>query len=178
MLVTEPEARFAVQRQHVADLYVSLRDGVFRSLITAGLDAARAQEVTQEAFLRLYVALRTGTAVENSRSWVYRVAHNLAVDILARQSRESMMPETIRETISSERPSAEQALISKQRNERVALAIAQLSAQQRTCLEMRAQGLRYREIAEALQIRPSTVGEFLRRAIRQLRKWNLCDEDR
>jgi DNA-directed RNA polymerase specialized sigma24 family protein len=49
-----------------------------------------------------------------------------------------------------------------------------LSRQQRLCLELRGQGLQYRQIAEVLQVRTSTVGEFLRRGIKQLRRWNEC----
>lgn len=165
-------------RQRVADLYVAVRDGVYRSLITAGLDAAKAQEATQEAFLRLYILFRDGGTVENPRAWVYRVAYNFAMDSLARQSREFGISDAMMERLVIDEHSAEQHLINKEWMERVHQAIQRLSSQQRLCLELRAQGLQYQEIAEVLQIRPSTVGEFLRRAIQHLRKWNLCDEER
>src|SRR5579862_3913364 len=163
-------------RQRVADLYEAARSGVYRSLIAAGFDSERAREATQEAFLRLYVSLRDGAEIENRRAWVYRVAHNIALDSLARQSRESGMPDALAETAASRHESAEQGMIQRQWIENVRRAIAQLSPQQRTCLELRAQGMKYQDIAEVLQIRPSTVGEFLRRAIRQLRKTNLCSQ--
>jgi RNA polymerase sigma-70 factor (ECF subfamily) len=51
-------------------------------------------------------------------------------------------------------------------------AFQNLSKQQRLCLELRAEGLRYREIAAALGIQTSTVGRFLGRAMIRLRKWN------
>jgi len=162
----------------VADLYVACREGVYRSLITVGLDPARAQETAQDAFLRLYVQLRDGAEIENPRAWVYRVAHNIGVDTLSRDARESVMPDGFADSLASDHRSAEDELIGKEWTDRVQRAIRKLSTQQRLCLELRAEGLRYQEIAEVLQIRPSTVGEFLRRAIRQLRKWNLCDQDR
>jgi len=49
-----------------------------------------------------------------------------------------------------------------------------LSKRQRLCLELRAQGLRYQEIAELLDIKTSTVAELLRRGFERLRKWNQC----
>ena len=49
-------------------------------------------------------------------------------------------------------------------------AIENLSPQQRSCLHLRAEGFRYREIAGILGINPSTVGEFLQRAVKRLRK--------
>ena len=64
--------------------------------------------------------------------------------------------------------SAEQLLMERQRNRRVIEAMEDLSPQQRNCLYLRSEGLRYREIAEVMNISPSTVNEFLRRAISRL----------
>ena len=49
-------------------------------------------------------------------------------------------------------------------------AIQRLSEQQRRCLFLRLEGLRYPEIGSALGISASTVGEFMRRAIARLKK--------
>jgi len=167
---------WTVSQQEVAELYAAARGGVYRSLIMMGVDPARAQEATQEAFLRLYVELSDGGLVENPRAWVYRAAHNVALDWIARQSRESGWSDVFVGTLISPHISAEQELIDQESAERVQQAIQSLSMRQRLCLEMRAQGMQYQEIAEALQVRPSTVGEFLRRAIRRLRKSTLCDQ--
>jgi RNA polymerase sigma-70 factor (ECF subfamily) len=164
-------------RQRVADLYASLRDGVCRSLTATGLDVASAQEATQEAFLRLYTELRDGKTVDNPRAWVYRVAYNFAMDSLARKSRETGISQMMTNTLNTGDAGAEHDLIEREWVERVQRSIQQLSTQQRLCMELRAQGLQYQEIADVLQIRPSTVGEFLRRAIKHLKKQNLCDQD-
>ena len=52
----------------------------------------------------------------------------------------------------------------------VVAAVRDLSPQQRNCLHLRAQGLRYREIAETMGISSSAVGEFLRRAVVRLKE--------
>ena len=49
-------------------------------------------------------------------------------------------------------------------------AVENLSDQQRRCLRLRLEGLRYPDIAAVLGISSSAVGEFLRRAIAKLRK--------
>jgi RNA polymerase sigma-70 factor (ECF subfamily) len=165
--------RRTLQRQQVTDLYAAERDGVFRSLIVVGLSRAKAEESTQEAFLRLYTALRNGSVIDNPRAWVYRVAHNLAVDALGYEARESDNLGAVLETAVSSNGSAEKHLIHEESLENLRAAVAKLSKQQRLCLELRAEGLRYQDIANVLQIRTSTVGEFLRRAIQQLRKYNL-----
>jgi RNA polymerase sigma-70 factor (ECF subfamily) len=46
--------------------------------LTGDLD--RAQELTQEVFLRTHRALLRGVQMENSRAWLYRVASRLATD--------------------------------------------------------------------------------------------------
>jgi len=60
--------------------------------------------------------------------------------------------------------------MNRQRRSRVEQAIGSLSRQQRQCLFLRAEGLRYREIAEAIGISSSSVSEFLKRAVAKLRK--------
>jgi RNA polymerase sigma-70 factor (ECF subfamily) len=64
----------------------------------------------------------------------------------------------------------EDRLINEERTKLLRDAISHLSTQQKACLELRAQGLRYREIGEIMGISTSTVGEFLRRAIARLRE--------
>jgi RNA polymerase sigma-70 factor (ECF subfamily) len=49
-------------------------------------------------------------------------------------------------------------------------AVKSLSPQQRQCLHLRAEGLRYREIADATGVTISTVAEFLRRAVARLKR--------
>jgi RNA polymerase sigma-70 factor (ECF subfamily) len=51
--------------------------------------------------------------------------------------------------------------------------VKSLSEQQRRCLFLRVEGLRYPEIGSALGISASTVGEFLRRAMERLKKVQL-----
>ncbi len=170
-LATEPTFQWTAERQLVADLYSEIRKGVYQYLLTLGLDADRAQEFTQEAFLRLFHKLREGSAIENPRGWIYRVAHNLAVDSAEAHARESELSDALMSTLAGSGQDAEQALIEREWLEGFRNAVQGLSHQQRRCMELRAQGLRYREIAEVLRVGTPTVGEFLRRAAKHLRDW-------
>jgi len=49
-------------------------------------------------------------------------------------------------------------------------AVESLSEQQKRCLFLRLEGLRYPEIAAAMGISASAVSEFLRRAMARLKK--------
>ncbi|MGH8731168.1 MAG: RNA polymerase sigma factor, partial [Burkholderiales bacterium] len=69
----------------VTELFDLLRDPIYRYLSGRLGDRAEAEDLTQEVFLRLYTSLQKGQAVGNVRAWVFRVAHNLAIDQFRRQ---------------------------------------------------------------------------------------------
>lgn len=157
-------------RDLVEAAFVQSREEIYVYVITLGLDPGAAQELTQEAFLRLHIELEKGTQVRNPRAWAFRVAHNLAVTARAEQRRTQDLDAEIESTVACGATDPERALIEKERLRRLAQALNGLSAQQRQCLHLRARGLRYQEIAETLGIASSTVGEFLQRGIARLRK--------
>ena len=55
-------------------------------------DLARAQELTQETFLRAYRALIKGERWDNPRAWLYRVASRLATDDYRRRKLLQWLP--------------------------------------------------------------------------------------
>jgi RNA polymerase sigma-70 factor (ECF subfamily) len=138
---------------------------VCRYLVSLGLRQAVASEIVQEAFLRLYRHLRSRGRSENLRGWVFRVAHNLAVNELKR-SGAAEAEELGTEADPGGDP--EQVLLRKERMGRMQAAIRALPRRQQECLHLRAEGLRYREIAEALGIGVSSVAESVQRAMETL----------
>jgi len=164
------ERSVAALRDEVSRLFEEARDDVYRYLLTLGLHPPRAQEATQEVFLRLYAALRKGEKLENPRAWVFRVAHNLGLKILARQNSEAPFDPQWREQYAGASGNPESELLERERMSRFHSAVEGLSEQQRRCLFLRMEGLRYPEIGSVLGISASTVGEFLRRAMERLKK--------
>jgi RNA polymerase sigma-70 factor (ECF subfamily) len=154
----------------VGELFESARNDVYYYVLTLGPPPAQAQEITQEAFLRLYASLKTGDPIENMRAWVFRVAHNLALKSRTRESKLHPLETELESQLRGRYQDIESELIHRDRQERFAEAVAGLSPQQRQVLHLRAEGLRYREIAEVLGLGTSTVNEFLRRAISKLKK--------
>jgi RNA polymerase sigma-70 factor (ECF subfamily) len=162
-------------RREVADVYVSAHEGVLRYLIGSGINPDTAAEAAQEAYLRLYTALRDGEEIRQPRLWVYRVARNVALNVLRREaSTRSAFSEALEATLASGEASVEKTLIEREWMESFGEAMRHLSERQRLCLELRSQGLRYREIAEVLEIEISTAAEYVRRGIEELKKWNRC----
>jgi len=157
-------------QDQVAQLFEESRDDVFRYLLNLGLYPPQAQEAAQEVFLRLYTALKKGEEIQNSRGWIFRVAHNLGLKIRARESSQSPFDAGLEARLSGPAMDPEQSLIEREQELRFHQAVERLSEQQRRCLLLRLEGLRYPEIGSALGISASAVGEFLRRAISRLKK--------
>src|SRR5215467_10463302 len=153
--------------QQVTHAFEESRDDVYRYLLTLGLAPPHAQDAVQEVFLRLHVALRKGESIRNPRGWVFRVAHNLGLDWRAKERTEPL--EAAAEALLRDlRPPADVGLIERERMKQIGDAWKTLSPQQRQCLHLRAEGLKYAEIGETLGISISTVREFLTRAIARL----------
>jgi len=159
-------------RQEVAELFVATQEGVIRFLITTGLNPSTAEEAAQEAFLRLYKARSEGEEILQPRSWVYRVARNVALNSRRNSRNDSAFSDALEAAIASTEISAEKRLIERESLEAFREAMKRLSERQRLCLELRSQGLQYREIGEILDLRISTVAEYTRRGIEELKKWN------
>lgn len=156
-------------QEQVTRAYEDARDDVYRYLIMLGLPPPQAQEATQEVFLRLYVTLEKGSDVQNIRAWIFRVAHNLGVDMHAKKQFQPLEP-ALEAVLRDGSRGVEMDLIEKETMTQIGEAWKTLSPQQRQCMHLRAEGLRYREIAEAMDISISTVRAFLSRAILRLRK--------
>jgi len=157
-------------RDVVADLFQEAREDVYRYLLTLGLYPPQAQEATQEVFLRLYTTLRKGEEIQNHRAWIFRVAHNLGLKVRARQNPLTAFDPEMESRLASPAADPERSLLDRERNLRFHQAVEGLSDQQRRCLFLRLEGLRYPEIGAALGISASAVGEFLRRAIVRLKR--------
>jgi RNA polymerase sigma-70 factor, ECF subfamily len=143
-----------------------------RYLQFLGIDAETAQEVVHEAFLKLHQHLLGGGDRTNLRAWLYRVAHNAGRNAQAafRSSKTDFLPDvTIAGEVASGAASAEEELLAAERTRLMREAIERLGAAQKDCLLLRAQGFKYREIAEVLGVSVSTVGENIQRGLEKLK---------
>jgi RNA polymerase sigma-70 factor, ECF subfamily len=143
-------------------LFEQQRLSVYRYLVSLGLRPQVAGDIAQESFLRLYRHLRARGSNENLRGWVFRVAHNLAMNELKRAGTAEAEP---RDSEVDPNGDPEQALLQKERMRRMQTAISRLPRRQQECLHLRAEGLRYREIAHVLGIGISSVAESVQRAL-------------
>jgi RNA polymerase sigma-70 factor (ECF subfamily) len=157
-------------QEQVSELYETLRDDVFRYLLLLGAGHEQAQELCQETFLRLYTELRKGTRLDSPRAWVFTVARNCATAAMTSSAAFESIDASLEDQLAASSPTPERSALDREKLQRLHKAVCALSHQQRHCLHLRAEGFRYREIAEIIGISTSSVGEFLRRAVSRLRK--------
>jgi RNA polymerase sigma-70 factor (ECF subfamily) len=168
-------AELAVTARELAGRYYrEERDSIYRYLVSLGTNPSEAQDLTQETFLKLYIALRNRKQIENMRAWLFTVASNLAMNHRRWwKYRPSAREEDVTRWMRSEadtQDTPEQALLHRETAMRLKEAIRGLSRQQQACLHLRTEGFRYREIARILGVSLPTVAEFLRRALTKLKK--------
>jgi RNA polymerase sigma-70 factor, ECF subfamily len=154
------------------DLFEELRDRLLRYLLALGLSVHDGEEIIQDSFLLLFQHLRRGRARQNLRGWIFRVARNLALKQRAanqvRLRRIVEFDETSPDQSVDRSPNPEEQLQSELRQKRLLAVVQALPEQDQSCLCMRAEGLRYREIAEALGISLGSVAASLARSLAKL----------
>jgi RNA polymerase sigma-70 factor (ECF subfamily) len=158
--------------QEVILLFDELRSPLLRYLLAFGLPPQDGEEVIQEVFLALFQHLRRGRPRENLRGWVFRVAHNLSLKRRIARTREAGnaagSQEFLAATQADPAENPEQQLLTSQRRERLQAVLRALPELDQCCLSLRAEGLRYREIASVLDISLGSVAASLGRSLARL----------
>ena len=158
--------------------FEQLRVPVFRFLLRKTRDMGRAEELSQEAFLRLCRHLQEGRALDNPKAWLFTVANNLAIDTKRNDSNIADLDEhtwkEIEESRSGTQIDPEELMLQDERLDRLHVAVLNLTTLQRECLHLRAEGLRYREIAEVLGISLGAVANSLEKSLSRLSRADEC----
>lgn len=131
-----------------------------------------AQDVAQEAFVRVYKS--AGTFRDDGRfsPWLYKIAGNVSLSERSKRAKEALNVDydSLEDTNDSG-VVVEDQVLAKITGEQLSRGIAKLSAQHKTVLVMHIyQGLTYVEIGEAIGIPTGTVKSRLFYAIRKLRE--------
>jgi RNA polymerase sigma-70 factor (ECF subfamily) len=158
--------------KEVVELFDELRDRLLRYLLCLGLSAHDGEEIIQESFLLLFQHLQKGKSRENLRGWVFRVSRNLALKL--RQENQTHLrrsvefDESLLERQSMGGPDPEELVWNRQRQKRLRAVVNALPEQDQSCLYLRAEGLRYREISETLGMSLGSVAASLARSLGKL----------
>lgn len=172
LLFTDAEAECGTLEDRITQYFATWREALCRYLQVILRDQGEAEDLTQECFLRLYQELRQNRQIHETKGWLFRTGHNLAVDHYRRRDSHSQGTVDIgrMEIVDERHLSCEESMLHNERIALVRAAADRLPQQQRLCLQLRTEGFRYREIAEILQVSESTVSEGIRRALVRLMK--------
>ncbi|UCG57985.1 MAG: RNA polymerase sigma factor [Phycisphaerales bacterium] len=136
-----------------------------------------AEDIVQEAFVRLHrqVAGHGSASVRHLTTWLFRVAHNLTIDVLRKRSRRKQVPETaVDPEVLSEKQATDEldALgeVLRQEARQVALReLAQLDNEQRQVVLLKViQGMTLRQVAEVVGVSVSLVNYRLNQGLKEL----------
>jgi RNA polymerase sigma-70 factor (ECF subfamily) len=157
--------------REVMGLFERFRNPLLRYALSFGLPVHDAEEIVQEVFLSLFRHLQLRRSRKNLRGWLFRVAHNLAL-------KQSYANQRTRGSKASERaiaeeqldplPGPEEQLSSAQRRHHLLAIVHALPEADQACLQLRAEGLRYREIAAVLGMSLGAVSISLTRSLARL----------
>jgi RNA polymerase sigma-70 factor (ECF subfamily) len=144
-------------------------------------NAAIAEELAQEVFLRVYRSRGSYAADAKFTTWLYRIATNLAVNHARdnkheRPEEKASLDEVDEDTgmsldVADDRPNVEQELLRGERLRAIRQQVEALPERQRVAVMMhKYQELDYRQISEVLHLSESATKSLLFRAYETLRQ--------
>ena len=141
-----------------------------------------ADEVVQETFLRCYKRLDSFESRSTFSTWLYRIASNCALDLLAKRKQDKTHivendareddgnPEERTLDYASPQPGPERMLLSSELRQRVAGAMKRLTDVERTAFVLRHfEGRSIAEIGAVLKVREEAVKNTIFRAVKKMR---------
>jgi RNA polymerase sigma-70 factor, ECF subfamily len=157
----------------IIGLFDEFRARLLRYALSFGLSVHDGEEIIQDVFLSLYRHLQLGRSRKNLRGWLFRVVHNLS---LKRRCAVHRVLETLHWDCSLMEkqidlaPNPEERLAEAQRHDRLRAVLQALPERDQSCLHLRAEGLRYREIADVLGMSLGAVSISLTRSLARLER--------
>ena len=129
-------------------------------------DRSQAEEIASDAFSKLS-RQRAGIFRREFHplAWVYRVAVNGGLDALRSNARRRKREEPVEaDRLRAADSGALEGMLRAERCARVRAVLAELKPRDAQLLLLRAEGMAYRELAEAIGVQASSVGTLLARA--------------
>jgi len=132
-------------------------------------DRAAAEDVAQEAFLKVWRRAKSFKGRSSFSTWLYRVVVNQCLNFRRKRARAKNVP--LDEAIAADGPGLDERLDEARRAAAVRAAVDELPPRQRMALILsKFEGRSYREIAEIMRTSTSSLESLLFRAKRNLKK--------
>jgi RNA polymerase sigma-70 factor (ECF subfamily) len=129
------------------------------------VDRSRREDLFQEIALGLWQAIPRFRGDSSERTWLYRIAHNIAISTLdtrrRRERSELPITDSIESPTAGEAP--DQAVLSGEKRDAMMKAIRELPASARQVIVLYLEGLSYEEIEEISGLSQSAIATRLSR---------------
>ncbi len=152
----------------VDEVYEAHHLYLYRYLIAVVHDPALAEDILQEAFLRLIRERSAGRSPDEPRAWLYRVATNIAISGIRRARTATRSLPSLGDE--DEARSPEDIAIDSERDTELRAALASIAPESRAALILAAQGFSSREIGAVLGRSDAAVRTLLCRSRVRLRE--------
>ena len=131
-------------------------DRLFRWLVNLARDRHKAEDLTQETFLKALAALESFRVGSNFRAWLFRIGHNNFVNLKRTERRNRVpLPE---DATAPERGGPGGGAANREALDAVAEAVAGLSEEFRSALVLHVQeGMAYKDVAKVLNTTEETA---------------------
>lgn len=151
---------------------MELRTPLSASLRRWKLQAEEIEDIVQETFVRLLSRWPDHLGVEEARFWLFRVAHNLAIDCMRAGWRNRLDAQLELDDVLSSHASPhcdpEETYLEREQWRLMQGNLAKLTRRQQDAIYMRISGSSYKTIARQLNGTTNGVGELIRRALKRL----------
>jgi len=162
-------------RDHTAfdRLFEEFSPAIFNYVLRMVGDRDRAADVTQDTFIKAYRKLDTLTDDKSTRSWLYRIATNTAIDEMRRRRWVSPLqvgPDE-REDRPDSSPGPEAMVMNATLDDRIQRALMQLRPNHRQCLVLSdLEDMSAQQIGEVMDLSYGAVRTLLCRARGEMRR--------
>ena len=155
--------------EQVFEKYWGAIHGMLRRMLG---DPAEAEDLALEAFYRLHQRFPIADPDFNTGGWLYRVATNLGLHAIRSRQRRQHYEAQAGKRMLQEAPDDQPAeMYASQEDQQLARrALADMNPRRSQLLVMRYSGMAYKEIAEAMDLSPTSLGPLLLRAEREFEK--------
>jgi RNA polymerase sigma-70 factor (ECF subfamily) len=156
-----------------ARLFDEFSAPIFNYVLRMVSDADRAADITQDTFIKAYKKLDTVTDAAATRSWLYRIATNTAIDDMRRRRMVSPMrdDEPVFANRPDPRPGPEAEVMAGTLDERIQRALMTLRPNHRQCLLLSdLEDMSAMPIGEVMDLSSAAVRTRLCRARGEMRR--------
>ncbi len=158
-------------RDDVLQVFDACAPAVRRYVRSCGIAPDVADDIVQETFVALFQHLRKGGNRDNLSGWVMRVGYRLALKHRRGEGRRGRWQrpwEAEAVTVPDAAAGPEEVCVVSEERQRLRAVMKALPQRDRQCVYLRAEGLRYRQIADVMGMSLGAVAKSLTRAFARL----------